>query len=159
MQKKDWFTELKIEVISHNIRFMHLRESMIILLETNRWILEDINLCESFCNLQKMVEISYQEFTELVEEIEGLDNNASVFQMNDLIDQFDYIIENIYLEFAYMINMIDYMKIIRNPYINGNEITVRCNQYDQNDHMYLNQMKLNNDGLKKLKKERRDSFE
>lgn len=159
MQRKDYFTELKMEVVNYNYDFMMLRENMVTMIQTNRWILEDINLYESFSNLQEMVEISYQEFTELVEEIKLLERNLEVFDINDLVEQFDYIKENIHLESMYITNMIDYMEIISNPFIQGEEIKDRCDQYNQNDCTYLNQMKLNNDGLKKLKKERRDNFE
>lgn len=159
MQRKDYFTELKEEMIRYSFHFMLLRETVVVMLETNRWIVEDINLYESFCNLQEMIELTYQEFTELVEDVNVLEQNMQVFSISDFLEQFDYIKENIHLESMYITNMVDYIEIIRNPYINGNEITIRCSQYDQKDYTYLNQMKLNNDGLKKLKKERRDSFE
>ena len=159
MQRKDYFTELKKEMVQYSDVFMTLREAMVVMLETNRWVLEDINLCESFCYLQEMVEITYQEFTELVEEIKILDYNMAIFDTNDVMEQFDYIKENIQLESMYMTNMIEYMEIIINHSIEADEIVERCTQYNRKDSAYLNQMKLNNDGLKKIKKERRDSFE
>lgn len=159
MQKKDYFTELKEEMVRYSFHFLSLRETVVIMLETNRWIVEDINLYESFCHLQEMIEITYQEFAELVEEINALEHNMQIFNISDLLEQFDYIKENIHLESMYITNMVDYMKIIINPSIQADEIGERCSQYDENDDMYLNQMKLNNDGLKKLKKERRDNLE
>lgn len=159
MQRKDYFTELKMEIVRYSYDFTMLRETIVVMLETNRWVLEDINLCESFYHLQEMVEITYQEFTEFVEEIKILDRNMVIFNINDLLDYFDYIKENIHLESMYMTNMIDYMAIIMNHSIEADEIVERCTEYDRKDSTYLNQMKLNNDGLKKLKKERRDSFE
>lgn len=159
MQKKDYFSELKTEMIRYCIDFMLLRTSVVVMLETNRWVVEDINLYESFCHLQEMIENTYQEFTKLVVEINTLEFNGQMFNVCDIIDQFTYIKESIQLESKYMTNMIDYMEIICNSAIEGNEITARCNQYVQNDETYLSQMKLNNEGLKKLKKERRDLVE
>lgn len=159
MQRKDYFTELKMRVVVSNYDFMKLRENIVCMLETNRWILEDINLCESFCHLQEMVESSCQELIELIEEIKALDDNGIAFSIYDLIEYFDYIKKNIDLEFMYFMNMYDYMTVVTDYSIQGEEIVDRCNQYDKNDSIYLNQMKLNNDGLKKLKKERRDFFE
>ena len=154
MQRKDYFTELKEEMVRYNFYFLSLRETIVIMLETNRWIVEDINLYESFCYLQEMIETTYQELTELVGDINTLEHTMQIFNISDLLDQFDYIKENIRLESMYITNMVDYMEIIHNSSIEGEEITERCNQYNQKDYTYLNKMKLNNDGLKKLKKER-----
>lgn len=159
MQRKDYFTELKEEMVRYNFYFLSLRETVVIMLETNRWIVEDINLYESFCFLQEMIETTYQELTELVGDINTLEHTMQIFNISDLFDQFDYIKENIHLESMYITNMVDYMEIIHDSSIEGEEITERCNQYSQKDYTYLNKMKLNNDGLKKLKKERRDNLE
>lgn len=152
MQRKDYFIELKMKIVVSIYDFMKLRENIVCMLEINRWILEDINLCESFCHLQEMVESSCQELIEFIEEIKALDDNGIVFSIYDLIEHFDYIKKNIDLESMYIMNMHDYMTVVTDYSIQGEEIVDRCNQYYKNDSIYLNQMKLNNDGLKKLKK-------
>ena len=131
---------------------------MVLILLTDRWIMEDINLCESFYNLQEMTEFSYLELTEFVEEIKSLESSTNIFLISDLIDQFDYIKESISLEEKYLDNMLDYMGVVHNYSITSDEIIERCSRYDKNNSKYLKQMKRNCLGLKKLKKERSDLF-
>lgn len=154
----DWYNDLKIEVVDLVLLFKELKEEVILMLLTNSWILEDINLFESFCHLQEMIDISNNDLDEFIKRINLLDNNSSIFYLADLKDEFDYIKENIRLESSYITNMINYMAIVTLPNINGPEIVERLEQYQDNDISCYNQMKINNEGLKRLKKERRDLF-
>ena len=76
-----------------------------------------------------------------------------------MIDEFDYIKENIHLESGYLSNMVNYIKIVINCNINDSSIVEKLEQYHEVDISCYNQVKINNKELKKLKQERRDLFE
>ena len=153
----DWYNKLKFEIINTSFFLKRLEKEAVFILQTNSWILEDINLFESFTKLKEMLFKSNNDLTEFVERIKFLDTKSVLFNESDLIDEFDYIKENIHLESGFLTNIINYMIIVINP--NINEITERLEEYLETDIICYNQMKINNENLKKLRKERRDYFE
>lgn len=155
----EWIDEIKLEIIDLVLLFKMIKEEVILMLYTNGWILNDINLFESFVHLKEMIDISNSDLDKFIERIKMLDNNLNIFYVSDLKDEFDIIKENIYLEAGFITNMIDYMAIVDDVTINDNEIIKRLEQYQDNDISCYNQMKINNENLKQLRKERRDYFE
>ena len=155
----DWYNELKYEIVDFVMFFKDIKEVVIYMLLTNRWILEDINLSESFTHLKEMIDVSNEDLEKFIKTITLLENNSTIFNMNDLIDEFDYIKENISLESSFITNLVNYMAIITDPSINDLEIIDKLEEYQEIDISCYNQMKINNKGLKKLRKERRDYFE
>ena len=155
----DLINEIKLEIIDLVLLFKMIKEEVILMLYTNGWILNDINLFESFVHLKEMIDISNSDLDKFIERIKMLDNNLNIFYVSDLKDEFDIIKENIYLEAGFITNMIDYMAIVDDVTINDNEIIKRLEQYQDNDISCYNQMKINNENLKQLRKERRDYFE
>lgn len=159
MQIKDEFTFIKLELLKLNVFFTHFRKETIYMLLTNRWILEDINLCESFCHLQDMIEGSCQDFHDLIQEINDLETSSKLFLIEDLKDELEYVKETIQLEASYMTNMVDYMCIIDDYSLSPTEMTQRLEEYCDKDFCCYEQVKINREQLKQLKKERRDYFE
>lgn len=155
----DWYDKLKIDIIDLVFSFQNLKKEIIFMIITNNWIFEDINLFENFIHLKEMVDISDINLSNLVKLIYELDNNSNFFSKLDLLDEFEYIKENIHLESNYINNMTDYMILINDFSVNGDEITEKLENYCNNDNLYYNQMKINNQNLKQLKKERIDYFE
>lgn len=156
MKNIDWYDKLKLEIIDLVLFFNKIKKMVIFLLLTNYWILEDINLFESFSHLKEMIDISNSDLDEFVEKIKLFDNNSIIFDKNDLLDEFEFIKENIWLEFSFITNMIKYMTIVNDLTINNLEIEEELEQYQEIDISCYNQMKINNEQLKILKKERRD---
>lgn len=154
--KIDWFDKLKIETIQIALFSQQIRKRTIFMLRTHRWVLEDINLCESFSHLQEMIGVSNHDLDQFVQEIYTLDNGTALFNKDDLLDEFAYIKENICLESDFLTNMVNYITIIINPNINDLSIVERLEQYREIDISCYNQMKINNKELKQLKHERRD---
>lgn len=159
MDKFDWFNKLKIDIIDLMLTLQKLKQEFVFMIVSNDWILEDINLFESFSHLKEMIDTSDIDLTKLVEFVYKLDDDSSLFNRVDLLDEFEYIKENIHLEYNYIINMTNYMILVNDFSINGDEITEKLLDYYDNDILFYNQMKLNNKNLKQLRKERRDYFE
>jgi len=154
----DWFDKLKFEIIDLSLFFKMLEIQTVFVLNTNGWILEDINLFESFAHLKEMLCKSNNDLNEFVKRISLLDSNLILFDKSDLIDEFDFIKENINLESNFLTNIVNYITIVNNPSINDFGIIERLEQYQEIDISCYNQMKINNEELKKLRKERRDLF-
>lgn len=157
--EEDWFCQLKKETVDLVLLFQQVQQTAVFMLHTHPWILEDINLFESFSHLQEMLNVSNIDLNEFIQEIYSLDSNSMYFSKNDLIDEFDYIKENIHLESGYLSNMVNYIKIVINCNINDSSIVEKLEQYHEVDISCYNQVKINNKELKKLKQERRDLFE
>lgn len=157
MKNIDWYTKLKFQIVDLALLFNDLKKEIYVMVYTNLWILEDINLFESFSHLEEMVNISNDDLGKLVERIKLLDNNSSIiFDKSDLLDEFEFIKENIHLELGYITNMINYMVIVTNQNINSIEQIEKLEQCQEIDISCYNQMKINNNDLKKLRKERKD---
>ena len=155
----DWYYEIKLEVISLALLFKMLKEEVVVMLITNPWILDDVNLCESFCHAREMIDISADDLDKFVENINGLENDSSIFYVADLKDEFEVIKENIHLEVGFITNMINYMALSIDFNIDDIELNDRFEEWYDNDTACYSQMKINNDYLKKLRKERKDYFE
>jgi hypothetical protein len=156
--ENDWYRNLKLDVIGLAVLFADIKVEIIFMLNTNPWILSDINLCESFFHLQEMIDANNLNLEDFIKRINFLEDNSILFNKDDLLYEFDFIKENVYLESGFITNMIDYMAIINDYTINGSEILERLEKYQDIDVLYYNQMKINNENLKQLKKERRDLF-
>jgi len=154
----DWFDKLKFEIIDLSLFFKMLEIQTVFVLNTNGWILEDINLFERLEHLKEMLCKSNNDLNEFVKRISLLDSNLILFDKSDLIDEFDFIKENINLESNFLTNIVNYITIVNNPSINDFGIIERLEQYQEIDISCYNQMKINNEELKKLRKERRDLF-
>ena len=103
-----------------------------------------------------MLTTSDRDLSEFVERINILEKANAIFNSSDLLDEFSYIQENTNLEASYLNNIKNYIEIVTNPSVNGSDITERLEQYQDTDISCYNQMKINNEQLKQLKKERRD---
>lgn len=154
----DWFNKLKLDIINLVLLFNQIKEETVFMMLTNHWILEDVNLFESFIHLKEMIDVSNNNLDDFVKRICLLDDSSTLFDKSDLKDEFDFIKKNIHLESGFIINMINYMVIITNPFINNSEKVEKLEQYQDIDISCYNQMKINNENLKQLKKERRDLF-
>lgn len=162
MQKNielDWFVKLKMEVVKLRINFNEFKKNIVALLLTSPWILEDANLFESYVRLQEMVEISEVDLDSLTKELEYLEMQPVTFAIDDVMREFNFVRENIDLEMAYLFNMSLYMLLVDNYSLSALEIEERCNIYAEIDTWCHDQMEINNEQLKILKKERRDYFE
>ncbi len=156
MKNKDWFNNLKIEIINTSLLLSSIQSRATFVLKTHNWILEDINLCESISHLVDMLNISSRDLNHFIKDINLLENSGDFFSSNDLVDEFEYIKENVNLEASYLTNIVDYITIIINPGINGTLITEKLEKYHDIDLSCYNQMKINNKQLKQLRKERRN---
>ena len=52
--KLDWFSLFKMEVMSLSASFQEVKKEVVVMIATNEWILEDIDLSRSFQNLQNI---------------------------------------------------------------------------------------------------------
>lgn len=159
MNKIDWYEKLKFEIIELSINLKKIKLDTVFLFVTNQWVFEDCNLIESFTHLLEMFDISYDDLSKLVKLIYQLDLTSTEFNKIDLLDEFDFIKENINIEFDYLSNIEKYLSLVDNYTIDVDQINEIFDEYYENDNVYYNQMKINNKNLKLLRKERRDYFE
>lgn len=152
----NWFDKLKFDVVKLSFFLNSINHELVFILHKNKWALEDINLCESIYHLRDMLTTSDRDLSEFVERINILEKANTIFNNSDLLDEFSYIQENTNLEASYLNNIKNYIEIVTNPSVNGSDITERLEQYQDTDISCYNQMKINNEQLKQLKKERRD---
>lgn len=156
-ENMDWYDKLKYEIISLSLFLKFLENEKISLLGKNFWLLEDINLFESFTHLEEMILESSTNLDELVKRVYFLDLHDVLFDKNDLLDEFCFIKENIHLEAGYFINIMNYAIINKKQDYDLQDLE-KLEQYREIDISCYNQMKINNENLKQLKKERRDLF-
>lgn len=152
----NWFDKLKFDVVKLSFLLNSINHELVFDLHKNKWALEDINLCESIYHLRDMLTTSDRDLSEFVERINILEKANAIFNSSDLLDEFSYIQENTNLEASYLNNIKNYIEIVTNPSVNGSDITERLEKYQDTDISCYNQMKINNEQLKQLKKERRD---
>ena len=103
-----------------------------------------------------MLNISSRDLNYFIKDISLLEDSGNFFSSNDLVDEFEYIKENVNLEASYLTNIVDYITIIINPGMNGTLIAEKLEKYHDIDLSCYNQMKINNKQLKQLRKERRN---
>ena len=78
------------------------------------------------------------------------------FFITDLIDELDFIKQNILLELAYFQTILDYIKIIEDDSLSYEQRESSLKNTADKCSFCYQQMKINTQGLKQLKKERRD---
>lgn len=154
----DWFFEMKVEIIDLVLLFKMVKEEFLVMLFTNSWVLSDPNLAESFSKIKEIIDISNNDLDSFIEKVKMLDQNSTVFYVCDLKDEFEFIKENIHLEASYITNMIKRMVLVSIPGMDLENLE-KLEEYEEIDISCYNQMRINNDELKRLRKERRDYFE
>lgn len=151
----DWFNVIKQETVSLTLFLKFIKEEIVFVLLTNRWISEDNNLGESLIKLTEMILTSEKDLDSFMQELQKLDNNCVTFEVEDIKAIFDYIKENIYLEAGYFKNMMDYMIIVDDITLDDETMKEKIQNYLDCDIACFNQVKINNSELKKIKSERR----
>ena len=159
LKNTDLFNNLKLDIIKICIDFTKLKQDIILLLITNNWILEDINLFENYVKLQEIIKESDKNLTNLINKTIHLEDSKDSFLIEDIISEFNFIRENIDLEIIYFVNMIFYMELIDNYFLSTESINLLLDMYLQTKEFCYSNMKINNKQLKILKKERGDYFE
>lgn len=155
----DLFTNLKVDIVKLCVSFNMLKQDVVFLLVTNKWILEDINLFENYTKLQKMIDVSDKNLNSLINDTIYLENNSVPFLVDDIICEFNFIRENIDLEMLNFSNMLMYMMLVDDYSLDLEGINELLNFYLKRDEFCYSNMKINNEQLKILKKERGDYFE
>ena len=150
----DWFNVIKQETVTLTFFLKFIKEELVSLLVTNKWISEDYNLGESLIKLTEMILISEKDLDVFMHELQRLDNNHVTFEVEDIKAMFDYIKENIHLESGYLKNMIEYMPIVDDTTLDYETVKEKFDNYLECDIACFNQMKINNNELKKIKRER-----
>ncbi len=161
--KLDWFSLFKMEVMSLSASFQEVKKEVVVMIATNEWILEDIDLSRSFQNLQKMMSESETDLDELVKEINHIEDSSVSFDVEDLEDELNFIHENVRLEHEYVSHMVDYMEAVSGPIVSLPDLDACdkvCKKYPSKDRELLQNMKQNHHLVKLLREERREnSFE
>ena len=155
----DWFINLKMEIVRLRVTLDIFKQDVVILVLANFWILEDINLFESYTKLQEMIELSDINLESLTKELDCLDEKSIPFAVEDIICEFNFVRDNINLGMFYLFNMLGYMVLVDDYSLSSLEIDEKCNRYAGVDKYCYEQMKANNEQLKILKKERKDYIE
>ena len=87
-QSFDSFTDLKIKVTSSIFLFQMLKEYVVRMILTNKWILKDPNLDEDFYHLQEAITFSEKDLEDLLKQIVFLEKYSVFFPVTDFQDEF-----------------------------------------------------------------------
>lgn len=158
--KLDWFSFLKMEVMSLSSSFQAVKQEVVVMIANNEWILEDIDLDRSFQNLQRMIAESETDLDQLVQEINHIEDSSILFDAADLEDEVNFVHENVRLEHEYVSHMVDYMDALSGSVTNVLDLDACdriCKKYPTKDRELLKQMKQNHQLVKLLRQERREN--
>lgn len=158
--KLDWFNLLKMKVMSLSSSFQAVKQEVVVMIATNEWILEDIDLDKSFQNLQRMIAESEVDLDQLIQEINHIEDSSLPFDTGDLEDEVNFVHENIRLEHEYVSHMVNYMDAVSGSITNVLDLDACdrvCEEYPKKDRELLKQMKQNHQLVKLLREERREN--
>lgn len=163
MEDRDCFEKIQSKKKVLDFLFLKLKETTVLILWQYRWIMEDVDLYESFCHLQEMIEESEKKIGHFEEYLALLEKKSVDFFPTDLEDEFDYLSETVTLELSYLGNFIDTMFLLSIVEFEGTtkkeEVELALMETMDKDTLCYNQVKINNQEIKKMQKERKDIFE
>lgn len=153
--ENNWIKLLEEKTKKLSAESFVLRQLSVILFITKPWIMDDINLCERFINLLEVEDDNYKQIDSLIKEIENHKNGLKIFAQADLIDEYDYISENVSLTSSYFYMILGYLSMLKFN-MSQEELCEYFSMNYDNSECCFEQLKINNKELVKLKQERRN---
>lgn len=153
--KSDSNNQFRSDLVQLLVNFYIIRENMVYIIFTNSWVLEDINMDERISYLIDMIQITNQDLDSFFDELFHVNDGCYLF---DLLDEFDFFREIVSLEKCYLDNIIEYIAIVNNYSIQGNQITTMLEENESNSINYQKLIKINEKELRKIKLERSVDF-
>lgn len=151
----DSINQVKLKMLALRCKIVEIN----LLCISKPWLLDDPIFFEYYNCLIDME-------NESVKDIETLETTIILYEkacipvlVADLTDELDIINENIFFEYKCFECIKEYLSLISDNQIEGNQISECLERIEEINTMCTNQRTLNDDTLKKLRKERRDTFE
>ena len=111
--ENNWIKNLEEKTINLSIETFLLRQLSVILFITKPWIMDDINLCERFTKLLEIQDDNYRQIESLLKEINNHKSENIIYSQSDLIDEYDYISENVSLTSSYFYMILGYLSMLK----------------------------------------------
>lgn len=161
-KSNDWFSTITDHINQVKLKMLALRCKIIdisLLCIFKPWLLEDPFFFEYYNRLIDMENVSVKDIEILETTIVLYEKACIPVLATDLTDEFDIINENIFFEYRCFECIQRYLNLVNNKHIEGDKILEYLERIEEINTMCTNQRALNDDTLKKLRKERRDTFE
>lgn len=161
-ESKDWFNTITNRINQVKLKMLVLRLKIVdisLLCISKPWFLEDPIFFEYSSHLIDMENESVKDLEKLEAMVILYEKTCIPVLVEDLIDELDIIDENIFFEYNCFECIQEYLSLVNNNQIEGNRILECLERIDEINTMCSNQRTLNDDILKKLRKERRDILE
>lgn len=161
-ESKDWFNTITNRINQVKLKMLVLRLKIVdisLLCISKPWLLEDPIFFEYSSHLIDMENESAKDLEKLEVMVILYEKTCIPVLVEDLIDELDIIDENIFFEYNCFECIQEYLSLVNNNQIEGNRILECLERIDEINTMCSNQRTLNDDILKKLRKERRDILE
>lgn len=159
IDSNDWWISLKMNVINLNVFKQIVEYKTYMLIKNNSWILEDINLCESYSKLLTINSIINEEFDNLVYDIKYVDETNDIFVSGDIDKEFKFVRDSVLTENLCIDNILNFISFTSDIDISSDELDIGCETFNKFDKKCFNECKNINKQLKKLREERSDYLE
>lgn len=150
---KDWFLELKLKIILLDLKSIKRINDIFFIIKECPYLLKDENLCESYHKLVKINKINNDTLKELVNSINFLEALPITFSKEDIKDIYEILEEDFKLQDSFCLNIIKYITIVEKNSMSYDEMMDEMDKYIECDVCCFNQIKINNQEIKKLIKE------
>lgn len=159
MKKLDYYTNLKMGLVSLSMNINDNTVGIYALQLYCPWLLNDDNLKESYSRLADIHNQNFYNMQSLIDYMEYIDESHDSFSLYDLKDEYEYIRDNMMLQKEYFDNMVSYIDFCNdysNPWV---DVAKFCVDYCDKDDQIFDQVQVNDSIIKCIRKEREDNFE
>lgn len=154
MEKLDYYTRLKLQLVALSVELIENEYDILLMIGNYPWIVNDDNLKESLAKLITIDNENNSNIKNMVDYIKKLDETGNPFFPTDLIDEYEYINDNMNLQNNYIDNMIGYIDYSSDFDNCWDDVEDFCDYYIEKDDEIFNQVQVNHSLIKSIREER-----
>jgi hypothetical protein len=155
VNNNDWFTKLKIGIVLLCKAEELLQKEKKELFVRNPWLFTDENMIKWNKDVNTIFEINGKTIESFIKYIDLLESTGKPFNMSNLYDEFDMIKENYVVGLSYFTNVVNYINTVK-TFRNTLEEHDKLARFSNKGTECLNIVKMNDEMIKKYRKEWRD---
>lgn len=159
MQKLDFYTRMKMDLVMMNINGYNSVVDIVALPLYCPWIMNDDNLNESFSRLVDIHNQNMDELNTFMKYVRYLDDSCSNFSLDDLNDEYEFIKDNMNLQDEYYDNMLSYINFCDDYSNPWTDVAKFCSKYCDTDDQIFDQVQVNHSLIKSIREERKNKIE
>lgn len=154
MSRIDYYTQMKMQLVLLDSEIVDNEYNILLMILFYPWLVNDDNLKDSFSKLLTIHKENIESIKNIIDYMKHLDETETEFFYTDLIDEFEFISNNMDLQNNYYDNMLSYINFssdFNNPWT---DIAKFCIEYDEKDDTIFNQVQVNQSLIKNIHEER-----